>query len=144
MWLLYNRKIIYTILAPWRARIADMTPPTASNNILRPIRADRYETLVELSPDAIYVVQDGSLAFINAAGAHLLSAGHPDELIGLPLVEILHPDYFARSIARIEVMLNSGQPTPLVEQKYRRRDGGVIDVEVCSAPFLYQIGRAHV
>ena len=130
-------EIIYTISAPRRARIACMKPPTANDDILRPILADRYETLVQLSPDALYVVQDGRLVFINAAGTHQLSANHPDELIGLALIEILHPEYHARCQARIESMLASGRPTPLMEQKYLRRDGSVIDVEVCSAPFLY-------
>src|SRR3954469_5250516 len=102
------------------------------------VRDDRYETLVELSPDALYVLQDGCLVFINAAGARQLNASGPQELLGLPLSEILHPDYLERSKQRVAQMLATGQPAPTVEQKYLRRDGTVVDVEVCSAPFQYE------
>jgi diguanylate cyclase (GGDEF)-like protein/PAS domain S-box-containing protein len=107
------------------------------------IRDDRYETLVELSPDALYVLQDGRLVFINAAGARQLNASGPQELLGLPLSEILHPDYLERSKQRVAHMLATGEPAPTVEQKYLRRDGTVVDVEVCSAPFQYE-GRPAI
>jgi diguanylate cyclase (GGDEF)-like protein/PAS domain S-box-containing protein len=99
---------------------------------------DRYETLVQLSPDALYVLQEGQLVFINAAGARQLNAASPAELFGLPLASLLHPDYIAQSNERVAHMFATGQSAPLLEQKYMRRDGSVIDVEVCSAPFLYQ------
>lgn len=99
---------------------------------------DGYETLVQLSPDALYVVQEGRLVFINAAGARQLNASGPDELFGLPLSLLLHPDCIAQSNERVTHMLATGQSAPPMEQKYLRRDGSVIDVEVCSAPFLYQ------
>lgn len=99
---------------------------------------DRYEMLVELSPDALYVLQDECLVYINAAGVRLLCAESHEELIGLPASKLLHPAYLAKSQARMTQMLGSGQPAPSVEQKYVRRDGQVIDVEVRSAPFIYE------
>ncbi|HCY61561.1 MAG TPA: bifunctional diguanylate cyclase/phosphodiesterase [Oxalobacteraceae bacterium] len=98
---------------------------------------DRYEMLVQLSPDALFVLQDGMLVYINAAGVRLLCGESAEELIGLPVTEVLHPSYLAKAKARIADMLESGQSAPSVEQKYVRRDGQVIDVEVCSAPFMY-------
>jgi diguanylate cyclase (GGDEF)-like protein/PAS domain S-box-containing protein len=99
---------------------------------------DRYETLVQLSPDALYVLQEGHLVFINAAGARLLKATGPDELLGLPLSSLLHPDFLERSRQRVAHMLATGESAPTVEQKYLRRDGSLADVEVCSAPFIYE------
>jgi diguanylate cyclase (GGDEF)-like protein/PAS domain S-box-containing protein len=99
---------------------------------------DRYETLVQLSPDALYVLQDGRLVFINIAGAQLLRASSTDELTGLSIVDLLHPDYLPNSRARIKYMLDTGRAAPSMEQKYIRRDGTIVDVEVCSAPFLYE------
>ena len=98
--------------------------------------ADRYEMLVELSPDALYVVQDGVVVFINHAGALQLRASR-EAILGLPLSAIVHPDYAPRSADRVQKMLCTGQAAPSMEQKYLRRDGSVIDVEVCSAPFSY-------
>lgn len=98
---------------------------------------DRYEMLVQLSPDALYVLQDGKLVYINNAGVRLLNAQSVDELLGLPMKEMLHPNYLAKSEARVVSMLSTWQQAPSVEQKYMQRDGKAIDVEVRSAPFMY-------
>ncbi|RJG00700.1 EAL and GGDEF domain-containing protein [Noviherbaspirillum sedimenti] len=98
---------------------------------------DRYEMLVQLSPDALYVLQNNQLVYSNVAGFRLLCADAPEDLIGLPVAKLLHPAYLAKAEARIAYMLKSGQAAPSVEQKYVRRDGHVIDVEVRSAPFMY-------
>ena len=98
---------------------------------------DRYQTLVQLSPDALYVVQDGVLVFMNDAGVSQMGARHCDELIGLPLSSILHPDFIDHAEDRVQHMLVSGLPAGTMEQVYMRRDGSSIDVEVRSAPFLY-------
>jgi diguanylate cyclase (GGDEF)-like protein/PAS domain S-box-containing protein len=102
---------------------------------------DRYEALVKLSPDALYVVQDGVLVFINEAGARQMRCTRED-IIGLPLSAILHPAFVERGEQRVRQMFETGLPAPAMEQKYLRRDGSVIDVEVCSAPFLYEGKRA--
>lgn len=99
---------------------------------------DRYETLVQLSPDALYVLQDMRMVFSNAAGARLLLADKPEQLIGLAIAELVHPDFLARSESRVKFMVATGQSAPLMEQKYIRCDGSVIDVEVCSAAFQYE------
>ncbi|MBS0308982.1 MAG: PAS domain S-box protein, partial [Proteobacteria bacterium] len=109
----------------------------------RIIGDDRYEMLVQLSPDALYVLQDDKLVFINVAGARLLHADTPQALLGVSLRQFVHPDFVMRSVARIERMIASGQQAPSMEQKYLRCDGSSVDVEVCSAPFLYN-GRPAI
>jgi diguanylate cyclase (GGDEF)-like protein/PAS domain S-box-containing protein len=114
--------------------------PTIKNNAppSKVIDDNRYETLVQLSPDALYVMQDEKLVFINMAGARQLRAKHPKDLIGLSINELVHPDYLRQAKTRILKMVKTGQSVPAMEQKYVRRDGSVINVEVCSAPFLYE------
>ena len=99
---------------------------------------DCYQTLVQLLPDALYVVQDDVLVFMNDAGVGLMGARDSDALIGLPLASILHPDFVERARRRVQQMLASGMPAGTMEQVYQRRDGSMIDVEVRSAPFLYE------
>ena len=106
-------------------------------------RDDRYETLVQLSPDALYVVQDGVLVFINEAGRRQLRAERREDLYGLPLSSILDPAFAETAAQRVRTMFESGKPAPAMEQRYLRRDGTAIDVEVCSAPFLYE-GRPAI
>ncbi|TCS39664.1 PAS domain S-box-containing protein/diguanylate cyclase (GGDEF)-like protein [Paucimonas lemoignei] len=98
---------------------------------------DRYEMLVQLSPDALYLLQDGKLVYVNNAGVRLLKAQSVEELLGMPMADMLHPDYLAKSEARVAKMLSTWKQAPSIEQKYMQRDGTAIDVEVRSAPFMY-------
>ncbi|MGL5196907.1 MAG: PAS domain S-box protein, partial [Chroococcales cyanobacterium] len=53
---------------------------------------ERYRRLVELSPEAIIVHRGGKIEFINTAGAKLLGATSPEALVGLPVLDFVHPD----------------------------------------------------
>src|ERR1051325_7637539 len=53
--------------------------------------AERYRSLVELSPDALFVQSDERIVFINSAGVKLLGATKAEKLIGKPVREIFHP-----------------------------------------------------
>jgi PAS domain S-box-containing protein len=59
---------------------------------------ERYHSLVELSPDAVYIVRDGRFIFANAAGVTLLGASEADELIGHPWLDMVHPDFRMRGV----------------------------------------------
>lgn len=53
---------------------------------------ERYRRLVELCPDALMVLRDGEIAFLNTAARKLLNAADSEELIGRPFLELIHPD----------------------------------------------------
>jgi PAS domain-containing protein len=59
---------------------------------------EQYRHLVEVSPEAIGIQEDGKVAYINPAGAKLFGAANPEQLIGKTLIDFVHPDY--RKIAR--------------------------------------------
>lgn len=48
-----------------------------------------YRELVELSPDAIHVHEEGRIVFVNPAAVKLYGARYAEDLIGLPLVRSL-------------------------------------------------------
>ncbi|HEX9410296.1 MAG TPA: PAS domain S-box protein [Actinomycetota bacterium] len=98
---------------------------------------ERYRRLVELSPDAIVVHSEGRFVFANSAAARLFGAETPDVLIGRPVLEVVHPDYWDAVNQRIQQETVEGQPVPLIEEKFVRLDGAVIDVEVAGIPFTY-------
>ena len=54
---------------------------------------ERYRSLVELSPEAIFVASEGKHVFINSAGLKLFGASSPDQIIGKPVMDVIHPDY---------------------------------------------------
>lgn len=99
---------------------------------------DRYRRLVELSPEAIALRCENKFVYINAAGAQLLGAKTPDELISKSVWDIVHPDYLEIVKQRIWQVEKKGQPTDLVEQKLIRLDGEIVDVEVAGIPSSYQ------
>jgi two-component system cell cycle sensor histidine kinase/response regulator CckA len=72
--------------------LVDITEQRRSEEALRASEA-RYRALVESSPDGIGIHQDGRIVFVNPAGARLLGAQNPDELVGKPIEDIIHPDY---------------------------------------------------
>lgn len=98
---------------------------------------DRYRNLVELSPDAILVHQEGRFVFANRAAAALLGASHPDELIGRPVLDFVHPEDHAVVQQRIEREF-AGEPVPILEENFIRVDGRTVDVEVAGIPFTHQ------
>jgi PAS domain S-box-containing protein len=117
--------------------LVDITEQWRSEEALRASEA-RYRALVESGPDGIGIHQDGRIVFINPAGARLLGAQSPDELVGKPAMDLLHPDYREVVRERIQRSLATGQPAPLLMEKFIRLDGTVIDVEVTAAPIMWE------
>jgi two-component system cell cycle sensor histidine kinase/response regulator CckA len=99
---------------------------------------ERYRKLVEFSPDAIAIHSEGKIVFINAAGAKLLGAAHPEQLIGKEMINFVHPDYREIARERIRLMTENEKNVSPSEQKFIKLDGSVIDVEVMAMPFVYQ------
>jgi diguanylate cyclase (GGDEF)-like protein/PAS domain S-box-containing protein len=99
---------------------------------------DGFEALVQLSPDAMLVLQDGRLIYGNQAAVSLLRASSVDDLLGLTVPDLIHSEFIAAVEARLAHMLSTGEAVPPMEQKYLRRDGSAVEVETRSAPFLYK------
>ncbi len=89
----------------------------------------RYRGLVDLSPEAILVNADDRYVFANPAAARLLGAGSPAELVGTPVMSLIHPDDREAAARRIE-RAHHGHVTPLERMRWLRLDGAGIDVEV--------------
>ncbi|MFH1367612.1 MAG: PAS domain S-box protein [Elusimicrobiota bacterium] len=99
---------------------------------------ERYKKLVQITPEAIVVHSEGKIVYINAAGAKTIGADSPEEVIGKPVLDFVHPDYRQAVIQRTKVMYESGEKVPAMEEKFLRLDGKIIDVEVAAAGLQYQ------
>ena len=104
---------------------------------------ERYRQLVELSPDGIYIHSEGKIAFVNGACTRLLGAATPDELIGKPVLDFIHPDHQEIVKERLRVLRDDNRPVSPLEEKIIRLDGTVIDVEVTASPFTHK-GKSGV
>jgi PAS domain S-box-containing protein len=99
---------------------------------------ERYRFLVELSPEAISVHSEGTVVFTNGAGLKLMGASSPDQVIGKPATDFVHPDYREIAAERIRKAMETGIAPAVMEEKVIRLDGAVVDVEVTAVPLVYQ------
>lgn len=97
----------------------------------------RYRELVNLSPDAIAVHSEGKIIYINPGGVKLLGATSAEQVIGMPIESIVHPDSLDGVYRRLRMMNHDGVQAPLAEEKFVRLDGRVIDVDVVAMPLNY-------
>jgi two-component system cell cycle sensor histidine kinase/response regulator CckA len=98
---------------------------------------ERYRRLVELSFDAIAIHRAGEIVYINAAGAELMGASSPEEFIGKPILDLVHPDCLEIAKARV-LQTTEGRVAPLIEEKLVRLDGTSVDAEVLEIPIIYR------
>ncbi len=116
--------------------VQDVTDAKQAEASLREAE-ERYRKVVELSPDAILVQQEGAFVYANPAAVTLLGANRREDIVGKSLFHFLHPDFHAMTQERI-ACLQHGEAMTAVENKFVRLDGGEVDVEVNASPFLHQ------
>ncbi len=99
---------------------------------------ERYRRLVELSPDGIAVHCEGKLVFINRRGLELLGYASPEQLLGRPVLDAVHPDSRPLVAARVGQLLAGGGSVPPVEETFLKADGSHLEVEVTATALTYQ------
>lgn len=99
---------------------------------------NNYQTLIDIAPITIAVHQQGKIVMINRAGAKLLGYEDPAELIGMSVVEFVHPDDWPLAIKRMRTALEQRIGSPPAKERIRRRDGTYILVELRNAPLTWQ------
>lgn len=97
---------------------------------------ERYRALVESSPNAIVVHQDGKIVYANPRFKSLLKAPYPDSLLGQHIINFVHPEYHEVVRERINT-LEKNISVEALEEKYICFDGSIVDVEVIATPIEY-------
>lgn len=98
----------------------------------------RYRSLVDLSPDAIFVQSNGNFIFVNNSLVKLLGGINPHDLLGKHVLGFIHPDYHGIVRERIRQLREEGKTVPFIEEKWLRLDGSAVDVEVAATPLKFQ------
>ncbi len=99
---------------------------------------ERYRQLLERAPLPIAVHVDERIVFVNAAAVRVIAADSREELEGLSVWEVVHVDCHEVSRERIRRLYEGVDELPPVREKFVRRDGRVIDVEVAVAPVEWE------
>jgi PAS domain S-box-containing protein len=104
----------------------------------QPVRepSEPHRRLVELSPDAIIISENGRVVFANPAAARICGVAEPEALLGRPILGLFSPgpDGRASCQERLERSIAGEDVTPC-EERIARADGGVTDVEVILTRF---------
>lgn len=96
----------------------------------------RYHALVESLPLGIGIHVDGKLVMANAY-AHRLMKAKPAELIGMDVIDLVHPECKKFVLERMNNVL-SGKSVTVAEERFIGLDGEVIHVETTALPFTYK------
>lgn len=104
------------------AVLRDVTARRAAASELHRV-SERYRIVVEQSPDAIWLAENGRLQLVNPVCVQLLGAGSAAELLGRPVLDFLP-----------EADLDGAASGPMrTELTVRRLDGSPCDVELSMA-----------
>ena len=95
----------------------------------------RYQTLVERLPIGVVVHNHGKIVFANSHANAILGASQ-QELIGTHVLQYIYRDQRDKILNKMKEVASA--PSGMLEQKYVRLDGKVIDVEASVFPFVYR------
>lgn len=98
---------------------------------------ERYRTLIELAPVAMFVDRDGVIVSANEAGVELLGAESSEELVGREVFDFVAPEFQGRVRDRIRRVEELGEPSQVQELQLRRLDGTRRIGEIRSIPVTF-------
>lgn len=128
-----NRSIGITVL--WLTIVILLERKRAEDH-LRASNA-RYRDLVELSPETIYIQQEGRIAFVNSAGLRMFGATSQTDVVGRPISDFLPPDWKRSEAATIHGEQRGSRELPSVEATFVRPDGTTAETELSAVPIEY-------
>ncbi|HVM31569.1 MAG TPA: PAS domain S-box protein [bacterium] len=99
---------------------------------------ENFRTLIEKLPDAMVVHTEQQVHYVNEALLRLLGYGGPEELVGKPPLQMLHPDDQESVLERIRRLKPFEGFNPPEEKRMRRKDGSYIQVESVSFSIRFE------
>jgi PAS domain S-box-containing protein len=93
----------------------------------------RYQSLVELSPDVMFVNAGDKIVYANAAALHFFGAKSSEELLGRSPLDFIAAESRELVQSRIRNLNTIGQIQPVVPEEWLRLDGSRVPVEAVAA-----------
>jgi len=98
---------------------------------------ERFRALIEWTPEAIVVHRGGKLIYVNPAAITMFGATSAEDLVGKPILDLIHPDCHQIVLDRVEKALDTNVGAPPIELRYCKLDGTIIEAEVQGTPLVY-------
>jgi PAS domain S-box-containing protein len=114
----------------------------AMNATQRDESEHRYRSLVELSPDAIFVHAAGKIEYVNDAALKFFGARSSGDLLGRSPLDFSAPECRASTEASIKKLDEDGGTLAPVSERWLRIDGASVPVEIACAVVPWQGGKA--
>ncbi|HEX7811149.1 MAG TPA: PAS domain S-box protein [Burkholderiales bacterium] len=99
---------------------------------------ERYRRIIELSPDAIFIHQEGRWVFANSASARVLGVEDPSQLVGESPLDYIHPDIHDMVKERWKQLYEEKLPVDAAEMKWIKPDGNIVYLETRAVPVAWK------
>ena len=96
-----------------------------------------YQSIFQLSKDAMAIVQDGMIIRVNPAISQIVGYS-PEELIGTPFTQYIHPDELWKVIEYYNKRI-AGKEVPIIyKTRVKHKDGSYVEIETKMGVITYQ------
>ncbi len=102
-----------------------------------------FQMILESLPDPAAVHQDGRLVWANQRLVDVAGYATADELLGMPILDLVHPEAHERVLIRTRQMMESGVVGAPHTWRIVRKDGSTVPIESTATPITHQ-GRPAV
>ena len=99
---------------------------------------EKYRTLIEFSPDAVYIHDGKKILYANEAAIEIFGARSVDDIIGRDALGHVPPGFKDHVKKRIQGIFDTGISAGRVPQVYIQFDGSRIDVEAQGTRINYK------
>ncbi|MEZ4278819.1 MAG: PAS domain S-box protein [Myxococcota bacterium] len=117
------------------AFLRDLSAPASASADLK--RSESLRTVIDTLPDAVLVHRDEILVYVNQSFVDLLGYARADDLLGMNLRELVHPDGWELVRNRLRELEVLGKPLDPCEERFVARDGRVVTFEMAKVPIEF-------
>jgi len=102
-----------------------------------------FDQLAEGSPDPIFIHRHNSILYANPAAARVLGYSDPSELLGLRVLDQIHPDDHLAELERAKALLRGELGLGHLTDRIRRKDGSYAICELNSG-LIHILGKRAI